>query len=79
VEDGSLPRITARFAERALVYLGRSCIYRETVCRRTARNNGRGSRFARKSDSGNHTCDVADAIALTRGFRLAIFSCTAES
>jgi hypothetical protein len=54
-------------------------MYRETVCLRTARSNGRGRRFASKSDSGNHTCDVADAIALTRGFRLAIFSCTRES
>jgi hypothetical protein len=71
--------MTARFAERARVYLGRACMYRETVCRRTARSNGRGRRFARKSDSGNQTCDVADAIALTKGFRLDIFSCTPES
>src|SRR4030095_14304073 len=50
-------------------------MYRATVCRSTERRNRRGRRFARKSDSGNQTWDVAEAAARTNRFRLDIFSC----
>ena len=70
---------TAQDYGKARWYFGRSCMNRMVVCREKARRTRRGSRRARPSAMGNQTCDVAEAIALTRRLRLAIFSCIDES